>query len=110
MAKISAAQFELASRAADRANRLGALVFSVAKVLFWLLTFAVSCGLIAIYKLNRDDYGSYTDWSAVWSGWAVLIGAWLMYSFALAMIALVGAVAQAKAESLDIQITQASGN
>jgi hypothetical protein len=111
MAKISAAQFELASRAADRANRLGALVFSVAKVLFIILSVAVVIGMFAIFKANSfAGYDTYTDWAAIWVGWGALIGAWLIYSFGLAMIALVGAVAQAKAESLDIQITQASGN
>ena len=110
MAAVSESQFDLAAQAADRANSLGRLVFTTAKVLFIILSVAVAIGMGAIFSLNKDKndvYDTYTDWAAIWVGWGALIGAWLIYSFGLAMIALVGAVAQAKAESLDLQITQA---
>ena len=108
MAAVSDSQIDLAAQAADRANSLGRLVFATAKVLFIILSVAVVIGMFAIFKANSfAGYDTYTDWAAIWVGWGALIGAWLIYSFGLAMIALVGAVAQAKAESLDLQITQA---
>ena len=108
MTVVSDSQLELAAQAVDRANKLGSLVYSVAAGLFWVLTGGMVIGLFAVFYANNfNRENSYTDWSAVWLGWGSLIGAWLLYSFGLALIALVGAVAQAKAESLDLQISLA---
>jgi hypothetical protein len=114
MAQISDSRIETAQRASKRANRLGQFTYNIARVVFWLLTIGVVIGLYGVY--NENDYfvtnssgavNSYTDWDNVWVGWGILIGIWMIYSFCLAMVALVCAVEQTKAESLEIQITQA---
>lgn len=110
MASVNKYRIDSARRASERADKLGGLVYKVAQIAFAVISFVVVVGMFAVIKGNQSD--GYSDsginWSGVWTGWAVLIGAWLAYSFALAMIALIGAVAQAKAESLGIQIMQLS--
>lgn len=95
-----------ATRAASRANRLGKVVYWTAFVLFFLLTIGLVIGAFLVYDNYTYTYYFRTskDWDAIWSNWGVLFAIWLAYSFGLAMIALVGSVAQAKAESLAIQI------
>ena len=108
---------ESAKRAAFRANRLGKFVYSTAKYLFCATTAALPIAMFIVYRVNSGlerywdsetlKYSSSIDWTSIWSEWGVLLGAWLAYSFMLVVFALIGAVAQAKAESLDLQITQA---
>jgi hypothetical protein len=109
MAEITSAKIQLAQQVAVRTNKLGELVYSIAQALFWILTVGVVIGLYVVYNSNTyDEYGDgYTQWDNVWVAWGALVGVWMIYAFALAMIALVGAVAQAKAQSLEIQILQA---
>ena len=111
MATIGAERIASARKAANDANRLGDLIYGIAQGFFVVLTFAVIVGMFAIYAVNKNDdgYSQVTDWNVVLPAWGVLIAAWMLYSFGLAMIALVGAIARAKAESLEIQIAQAQG-
>lgn len=112
MAELTTARIQLAEEVATRTNKLGELVYTTAQAFFWILTTAVVIGLFAVYNTNTEEsYGdNYTDWTTVWVAWGALVGAWMMYAFALAMISLVGAVAQAKAQSLEIQISQIKGD
>lgn len=111
MGKIGEERIASARKAANEANRLGDLIYGVAQGFFVVLTFGVIVGMFAIYIANRadDGFGSTTDWNIVLPGWGLLLAAWMLYSFGLAMIALVGAIARAKAESLEIQIAQVQG-
>jgi hypothetical protein len=117
MATLTIDELGTARQAATRANKLGKFVYSIAKYLFCALSSLVPIAMFFIYKANsgldrrwdRETRGwaSETDWTTIWATWGIVIGAWMIYTFALAMIALVGAVAQAKAQSLEIQILQA---
>ncbi len=109
MGTISKERIASARKAANDANRLGDLIYGVAQGFFVVLSFAVIIGMFAIFAVNKTDdgYSKTTNWNIVLPGWGVLIAAWMLYSFGLAMIALVGAIARAKAESLEIQIVQA---
>ena len=112
MTALTVERSKSAKRAAHRSNQLGKFVYSTAKYLFCALTALVPLAMLVIYKVSSRTYWdvyrekSETDWGAIFLGWGIVIAAWLVYVFALAMIALVGAVAQAKAESLEIQISQ----
>ena len=111
MGKVSEERLESAEFAAWQANRLGGIVLKFAEVLFWIQYAALAAGFIfvCIASQSEDALGvKSTDWNSVFFGWGVLIGVWLMYCFGLAIIGVVGALAQAKAESLEIQIEQAS--
>lgn len=112
MGIVTEERIESAEFAAWQANRLGRIVLKFAEVLFWLQYAALTAGLIFVYIANEteDSFGNKTtDWGSVWSGWITMIGIWLVYCFGLAIIGVVGALAQAKAESLEIQIEQARG-
>jgi hypothetical protein len=117
MASLTVEGINAAQKAANRAYKLGKFVYAIAKYLFCAFTALVPIAMFAIYKANsgldrrwdRETLGwsAGTDWSTIWATWGIVSGGWLIYTFALAMIALVGAVAQAKAQSLEIQIVQA---
>lgn len=112
MGIVSDSRLQTAGVASRRANQLGKIVYWTALVLFALLTAALIAGGIWIYQYYTVEYYFQTrrDWEAIRGGWTVLFAGWLAYSLALALIALVGAVAQAKAESLEIQIEEANTN
>jgi hypothetical protein len=110
MATISAKRIASARKAANDANRLGDLIYGIAQAFFVLLTMAMIVGMFAAYVLSKSDeegYDTVTNWNAVLPMWGVIIGVWMIYSCGLALIALAGAIARAKAESLEIQIVQA---
>ena len=113
MATLTIERSRSAKRAAHRSNQLGKFVYAVSKYLFCGLTALVPMIMFAVYKVNSRTYWhvyeerSETDWNAILLGWGIVIAGWMVYVFALAMIALVGAVAQAKAESLEIEIALA---
>jgi hypothetical protein len=109
MATISAKRIASARKAANDANRLGDLIYGIAQAFFVLLTMAMIVGMFAAYVLSKSDegYGTVTNWNTVLPVWGVIIGVWMIYSCGLALIALAGAIARAKAESLEIQIVQA---
>jgi ABC-type multidrug transport system permease subunit len=110
MATISAKRIASARKAANDANRLGDLIYGIAQAFFVLLTMAMIVGMFAAYVLSKSDeegYDTVTNWNAVLPMWGVIIGVWMIYSCGLALIALAGAIARAKAESLEIQIVHA---
>ncbi len=116
MSTLTIDEIRTARQAAFRADKLGKFVYSVAKYLFCALTALIPIAMFFIYRANSGldrrwnrgarGWVSETDWTTIWATWGIVIGGWLVYTFALAMIALVGAVAQAKAHSLEIQIKQ----
>ncbi len=109
MGTISKERIASARKAANDANRLGDLIYGIAQGFFVILTLAMIAGMFAIYLMNKsnDGYGMTTDWNAVLPGWGAIIAVWMIYSCGLALIGLAGAIARAKAESLEIQIVQA---
>ena len=110
MPTISANRIASARKAANDANRLGDLIYGIAQAFFVLLTMAMIVGMFAAYVLSKssaEGYDTVTNWNTVLPVWGVIIGVWMIYSCGLALIALAGAIARAKAESLEIQIVQA---
>lgn len=112
MGTVSESRLSSAGVAAKRANRLGKFVYWTALVLFVVLTGVLIAGGIWVYQNFTTEYYFKTirDWDAIRGGWVVLGSAWLAYTLILALIALAGAIAQAKGESLEIQIEEASTN
>ena len=114
MATLTIERTKSAKRAAHRSNQLGKFVYSISKYIFCAFTAALPIVLFLVYKAYSGldkrwnnatfDWSTSTDWPAIWSTWGIVIAGWMVYTFGLAMIALVGAVAQAKAESLEIEI------
>jgi hypothetical protein len=110
MARVSDERIESAEFAAWQANRLGGIVLKFAEVLFWLQYAALLVGFVLVFLMSQSEDVTgqkSTDWNSVWLGWGALVGTWLLYCFGLALIGVIGALAQAKAESLEIQIEQA---
>jgi hypothetical protein len=46
----------------------------------------------------------------VWVSWSAIIGAWILYGCGLAIVSVIGAMAQTQAQMLWIQITQSKGD
>ena len=117
MATLIIERTKSAKRAAHRSNQLGKFVYSISKYLFCAITAALPIVFFFVYKAysgidqrwNTETLGwsSSVDWNSIWATWGIVLAGWMVYAFGLAMIALVGAVAQAKAESLEIEIALA---
>jgi hypothetical protein len=97
---------------AIRTNLLGHYVLKTAGLLYAILTILVAAGLFAVYRANtvEGDYGNETNWEMVWVHWSVIVGAWILYSCGLAIVSVIGAMAQTQAQMLWIQITQSKGD
>jgi hypothetical protein len=97
---------------AIRTNLLGHYVLKIARLLFVILTILVAAGLFAVYRANTVEgyYGNETNWEMVWVSWSAIIGAWILYGCGLAIVSVIGAMAQTQAQMLWIQITQSKGD
>lgn len=97
---------------AIRTNSLGHYVLKIAGLLFVILTILVAAGLFAVYRTNTVEgrYGNETNWEMVWVSWSAIIGAWILYGFGLAIVSVIGAMAQTQAQMLWIQITQSKSD
>ena len=103
MATISADRIASARWAAKKANGLGSIFFTLARILFWIWTIIGVAGICGSIFLGVNDENPA---SAV-AGVVAVIAAWVLGSIAIARMALIGALAQVRAESLEIQLVQA---
>ena len=107
MATITDLRKRSAERASRNANELGGLVNFIGKVFLWIISLGSLIAFWAIY--DNFKYGSdFTDWGSIMPLWGAVFAGWLFYATVLLMVMTFGSLAQVQAESLEIQILQAS--
>jgi len=117
MANIGQEKIETAKKIAVRTNRLGRLLFLYCQVFYGLVTVGLVTAMIMAYQVGRSNETKWNgqrliesgtvDWKLVWTNWVVMLGSWVGAIFFITVVAVFSSLAQAKAESLEIQIVQA---
>ena len=117
MATIGQEKIETAKKIAARTNKLGRLLFLYCQVFYGLVTIGLVGAMILGYQVGKStepywngvslEKAGTVDWQLVWANWVVMLGSWVGAIFFITVVAVFSSMAQAKAESLEIQIVQA---
>jgi|LakMenEpi03Aug12_release.lakeMendotaPanAssembly.Ray.scaffolds.fasta_scaffold67634_2 hypothetical protein len=107
-----------AQKAALRAIRTGKLLYLYSQIFFVLTTIGLAVALVLGYRLGEDTYKTWEggqrvekvdlDWQLILSNWGVMVAAWLVAVLFIVLLAAIGAIAQSKGESVEIQIEEAT--
>lgn len=104
MSQTTIERIPSARRAAFRSHQLGKLIRTPSRLILSSLTSFLPMALFIGYRTNQNEIG--TDWSAVWSTWAIVATGWLALMLGVMLVALTGVIAQSKAASLQLQLAR----